>query len=42
LIALGGVIPTLSFFVEKNIARRVKAYLAARDRETSVQTVGAQ
>jgi len=30
LIALGGVIPTLSFFVEVRTAREVKAYLAER------------
>lgn len=30
LIALGGVIPTLSFFVEARIAREVRAYLAER------------
>jgi integral membrane protein len=30
LIALGGVIPTLSFFVEVRVAREVRAYLAAR------------
>jgi integral membrane protein len=31
LIALGGVVPFLSFFVEARIAREVKAYLAARE-----------
>ena len=30
LIALGGVVPTLSFFVETRISREVKAYLARR------------
>jgi integral membrane protein len=30
LIALGGVVPTLSFFVETRISREVKAYLAQR------------
>ena len=29
LIALGGIIPFLSFFLEVRIAKRVKAYLAA-------------
>jgi integral membrane protein len=42
LIALGGVVPTLSFFVETRIARQVKAYLATRTAATSDQTVGAQ
>jgi integral membrane protein len=32
LIALGGVVPTLSFFVETRISREVKAYLARRQR----------
>ncbi|WP_291053285.1 DUF3817 domain-containing protein [Herbiconiux sp.] len=31
LIALGGVIPFLSFFLEARIAREVKAYLAQRE-----------
>lgn len=31
LIALGGVVPTLSFFVEVRIAREVREYLAARE-----------
>ncbi|RNE63986.1 DUF3817 domain-containing protein [Cryobacterium tepidiphilum] len=35
LIALGGVIPTLSFFVEARIAREVRAYLAAREQTES-------
>ena len=30
LIALGGVIPTLSFFLEGRVAREVRAWLAAR------------
>ncbi|SEB39050.1 integral membrane protein [Paramicrobacterium humi] len=37
LIALGGVVPFLSFFVEARMARRVRAYLAeraARDAQT--------
>ena len=33
LIALGGVVPTLSFFVEVRVSREVKAYLASRDTE---------
>ena len=35
VIALGGVIPFLSFFLEARIAREVKAYLAAREAEAS-------
>lgn len=31
LIALGGIIPTLSFFLEGPIGRRVKRFLAAHD-----------
>ncbi|MFT2815299.1 DUF3817 domain-containing protein [Leifsonia sp. A12D58] len=31
LIALGGVVPTLSFFVEAKIAKEVTVYLAARE-----------
>ncbi len=31
VIALGGVIPFLSFFLEARIAREVKEYLASRD-----------
>jgi integral membrane protein len=30
LIALGGIIPTLSFFLEVRVAREVRAYLAVR------------
>ena len=33
VIALGGVIPFLSFFLEARIAREVKAYLASREAE---------
>ena len=33
VIALGGVVPTLSFFVEVRVSREVKAYLASRDTE---------
>ena len=33
VIALGGVVPTLSFFVEVRVAREVKAYLASQDAE---------
>ena len=33
VIALGGVVPTLSFFVEVRVAREVKAYLALQDAE---------
>ena len=31
LIALGGVIPLLSFFLEVRVAREVETYLAARE-----------
>lgn len=39
LLALGGVVPLLSFFMETRVARDVKAYLAKR--ETSDATSGA-
>lgn len=35
LIALGGIIPFLSFFLEARIAREVRAYLATREAEAS-------
>ncbi|MRG61255.1 DUF3817 domain-containing protein [Agromyces sp. CFH 90414] len=35
LIALGGVIPFLSFFLEARIAREVKGYLAGREADAS-------
>ncbi|WP_395245871.1 DUF3817 domain-containing protein [Agromyces sp. MMS24-K17] len=38
LIALGGIIPFLSFFLEARIAREVNAYLASREGEASAQT----
>ncbi len=42
VIALGGVIPFLSFFLEARIAREVKAYLARREAEaTAPETVEA-
>jgi integral membrane protein len=31
LIALGGIIPTLSFFLEVRVAREVEAFLAAQE-----------
>ncbi|UJP08840.1 DUF3817 domain-containing protein [Microbacterium sp. KUDC0406] len=31
MLALGGVVPLLSFFMETRVARDVKSYLAARD-----------
>ena len=40
LIALGGIIPTLSFFLEVRVAREVEAFLA--DRETSAATLEAR
>jgi integral membrane protein len=39
LIALGGVVPTLSFFVEVRVAREVKAFLAAREGTATNETV---
>ena len=42
LIALGGVIPTLSFFVEMRIVREVKAYLADRTAQAPTQTAEVQ
>ncbi|MGM1017397.1 MAG: DUF3817 domain-containing protein [Actinomycetota bacterium] len=36
LLALGGVIPLLSFFMEAIVAREVKTYLAAREAAASV------
>ena len=42
LIALGGVIPTLSFFVEVRIVREVKAYLAGRAAQAPIQTAEVQ
>jgi integral membrane protein len=36
IIALGGVIPFLSFFLEARIAREVKAYLATREAEAAL------
>ncbi|GAB3121560.1 DUF3817 domain-containing protein [Glaciibacter psychrotolerans] len=39
LIALGGVVPTLSFFVEVRVARQVKAFLAAREGSATIETV---
>lgn len=40
LIALGGIIPTLSFFLEVRVAREVEAFLAAR--EASAATLEAR
>jgi integral membrane protein len=37
LIALGGIIPFLSFFLEARIGREVKAYLERRAAEASVE-----
>ncbi|MEO6309169.1 MAG: DUF3817 domain-containing protein [Leifsonia sp.] len=39
LIALGGVVPTLSFFVEVRVAREVKAFLAAREGAATTEPV---
>lgn len=38
LLALGGVIPLLSFFMEAIVAREVKAYLASREASTGSGT----
>ena len=35
LIALGGVVPFLSFFVEARISKQVKTYLASREAEAA-------
>src|ERR687898_3511 len=35
LIALGGIVPFLSFFLEVRIAREVRAYLARRESESA-------
>ncbi|MGO7983670.1 DUF3817 domain-containing protein, partial [Rhizobium johnstonii] len=45
IIALGGVIPLLSFFLEGRIAREVRAYLASRETDAApaaAQTEAAQ
>lgn len=42
LIALGGVIPTLSFFVEMRIVREVNAYLAQREARAPIETAEVQ
>jgi integral membrane protein len=41
LIALGGVIPFLSFILEVRIAREVRAYLARRETEIATTSDGA-
>lgn len=38
VIALGGIVPFLSFFLEARIGREVKGYLARRSAEASTQT----
>ncbi|PRB08938.1 DUF3817 domain-containing protein [Microbacterium sp. MYb64] len=38
MLALGGVVPFLSFIMETRVAREVKAYLAARDPSTGSGT----
>ncbi|WP_193598185.1 DUF3817 domain-containing protein [Microbacterium sp. YJN-G] len=43
MLALGGVIPLLSFFMETRVARDVKAYLSTRETaEVSAATEGAR
>jgi hypothetical protein len=36
MIALGGVVPFLSFFVEARISKQVKTYLAGREAEAAI------
>ncbi|MGG7509176.1 DUF3817 domain-containing protein [Plantibacter sp. YIM 135249] len=38
-IALGGVVPFLSFYFERRIPREVKGYLAGRESELTAQSV---
>ncbi len=40
LLALGGVIPLLSFFLEGYVARRVRAYLAEREAQHGAPPLG--
>ena len=35
-LALGGIVPFLSFFMEARVAREVKTYLAARESDTTI------
>lgn len=39
MLALGGVIPLLSFFMENRVAREVRAYLASRETSESTASV---
>jgi integral membrane protein len=41
VLALGGVVPALSFFMEARVGREVKAYLAQRETQASVPPVPA-
>ena len=41
LLALGGVIPLLSFFMEVRVARQVEAYLASREAEIAAAETAA-
>lgn len=41
VLALGGVVPFLSFFLEVRTAREVRAYLAAREHEAAESTSSA-
>ncbi|GAA5147635.1 DUF3817 domain-containing protein [Microbacterium pseudoresistens] len=41
MLALGGVIPLLSFFMEAIVAREVKAYLARREQELAAEPAAA-
>jgi len=42
VIALGGIIPTLSFFLEVRVAREVKTFLAAQNAGVSAATAEAR
>jgi integral membrane protein len=41
LLALGGIVPLLSFFMEAKVAREVKAYLRSRETDPSRGTAAA-
>ncbi|WP_127794190.1 DUF3817 domain-containing protein [Agromyces sp. LHK192] len=41
LIAMGGIVPFLSFFLEARVGREVKAYLARREAEAAAASVPA-
>jgi hypothetical protein len=41
LLALGGIVPFLSFIMEARVAREVRSYLARREAEETVSSVPA-